>query len=81
MKRYEHKLGVYFLYNLQTCEFWKTDFHTGTVVSLLDGNYTRTEVIDLLFENNSKITKEQLEKHFYPTFDFLLEKGFISVQS
>lgn len=80
LKRYESNLDVYFFYNLRIDEFWETDYFTGEVVSSLDGQYSREDIVNILLSNNSELSREQLEVYFYKVFDFLIEKGFVSEQ-
>ncbi len=78
LKRYEEVLSTYFFYNLSSDEFWETDLFTGSVISLLDGQYSGEDIVDILSLKNSDIPKAQLEEHFYKTFKFLIKKGFLS---
>lgn len=80
LKRYESNLDVYFFYNLRIDEFWETDYFTGEVVSSLDGQYSREDIVNILLSNNSELSREQLEGYFYKVFDFLIKKGFVSEQ-
>ena len=77
LKRYESNLGVYFFYNLSSKEFWETDYFTGSVVSSLDGQSSRKDILDTLLENNSEVSASQLQEHLCKVFDFLIEKGFV----
>ena len=78
LKRYEPNLDVYFFYNLCSKEFWETDYLTGSIISQLNGQYSRADIIKTLFFNNKEISKKQLEEYFYNIFDFLINKEFLS---
>lgn len=77
LKRYEEFLDRYFFYNVSSDLVWEADHDTGIVVSALDGSFSRESVIDILMDN-SEISRDQLEEHFFKIFDYLIEKGFLS---
>ena len=79
IKRYEPGLGLYFFYNAKDDTVWETDFHTGSVVSALDGTITTAEVFKILSENNN-IPMQDIESAFSKTFEHLTEEGFLYVK-
>ena len=80
IKRYEPNLGLYFFYNAKNDTVWETDFHTGSVISALDGTLTTKEVFEILSKNNNIPIKE-IENAFSQTFEHLTEEGFLNVQN
>ena len=70
-------MDVYFFYNLSSKEFWETDYFTGSVVSSLDGQSSRKDILDTLLENNSEVSAGQLQEYLFKVFDFLIEKDFV----
>ena len=80
IKRYEPSLGLYFFYNAKDDTVWETDFHTGSVVSALDGSITTKEVFEILSKNNN-IPVQDIESAFSKTFDHLIEEEFLNVQN
>ena len=79
VKRYEPQLEKYFFYNSKNRTFWETDFKTGSVISLLDGNLSVSDIISTLAKNNSEIPKEKLSEYFRNNFEFLLKEEFLCV--
>lgn len=77
LKRYEPNLDTFFFYNLSTEKFWETDFFTGSVISQLQGQFSREEIVDILLSNNTKLSEEQLKSFIYGVFDFLFNEGFL----
>ena len=77
LKRYEEKVDLYLFYNAKTQKMWTTDYSVGSVVAMLSGDLTCSEIIDILSENNKNIPKSNIEDVFTEVFDVLRKGEFI----
>ncbi len=80
IKRYEPSLGLYFFYNAKDDTVWETDFHTGSIISALDGTITTKEVFEILSKNNN-IPIQDIESAFSKSLDYLKKEGFLNVKN